>query len=87
MNKLSLLGVVLLGSVITVGCKSSDGDEPLSWEIGDPTTTDYPEDYYSGGLLGTTTVNTATAFEQPTKAVVMATPCMKGLWSMPKKSS
>ena len=72
MNKLSLFGVVLLSSVITVGCKSSDGDDPVqptTWEIGDPTTSDYPEDYYSGGLLGTTTVNTATAFEQPTKAV------------------
>ena len=74
MNKRALFSVVLLGSLITVGCGStSEGDEtvtpPLTWEIGDPSTSDYPEDYYAGGLLGTTTVNTATAFEQPTKAV------------------
>ena len=68
-NKLSIFGVVLMGSFITVGCSSTDSDSPVSWEIGDPTTSDYPEDYYAGGLLGTTAVNTATAFEQPTKAV------------------
>ena len=70
MNKLSIFGIVLMGTTITIGC--SDGDEsvnPLSWQIGDPTETTYPEDYYAGGLLGTTTVNTATAYEQPTKAV------------------
>lgn len=71
MNKLSIFGVVLMGATITVGC-SSGSDEavsPVSWEIGDPTNTDYPEDYYAGGLLGTTSVNTSSAFEQPTKAV------------------
>ena len=69
MNKLSTFGVVLMGAIISTGCSSSDADAPVSWEIGDPTTTDYPEDYYAGGLLGTTSVNTASAFEQPTKAV------------------
>ena len=73
MKRLSLFGSVLLSTIITVGCSSSDGSvEPLTWEIGDPTATDYPEDYYAGGQLGTTAVNTATAFEQPTKAVVDA---------------
>ena len=69
MNKLSIFGVVLMGATISVSCSSTDADEPVSWEIGDPTTTDYPEDYYAGGLLGTTSVNTASAYEQPTKAV------------------
>ena len=69
MSKLSTFGVVLMGAIISTGCSSSDADAPVSWEIGDPTTTDYPEDYYAGGLLGTTSVNTASAFEQPTKAV------------------
>ena len=67
MNKLSFMGCVLVGSIITVGC--SDSDAPVSWDIGDPTETTYPEDYYAGGKLGTTSVNTATAYEQPTKAV------------------
>jgi CxxC motif-containing protein (DUF1111 family) len=70
MNKPTLLCVVLMGSFITAGCTSGDDTiNPTTWEIGDPTNTDYPEDYYAGGLLGTTSVNTATAFEQPTKAV------------------
>ena len=72
-RKLSVFGSVLFFITITVGCHNSDGSvEPLTWEIGDPTATDYPEDYYAGGQLGTTAVNTATAFEQPTKAVVDA---------------
>jgi hypothetical protein len=70
MNKPSFLGVVLLASFITAACSSGDDAvEPTTWDIGDPTVTDYPEDYYTGGLLGTTAVNTASAFEQPTKAV------------------
>ena len=69
MNRLSIIGSMLLGAFIIAGC--SDDDEavkPTTWEIGDPTATDYSEDYYAGGLLGTTAVNTATAFEQPSKA-------------------
>ena len=69
MNKLSIFGIVLMGAAICTGCSSSDADEPVSWDIGDPTNTDYPEDYYAGGLLGTTSVNASTAFKQPTKAV------------------
>ena len=55
MNKLSMIGSLLLGAFITAGCSSSDEtvEQPLSWEIGDPTATDYPEEYYAGGLLGT----------------------------------
>jgi hypothetical protein len=69
MNKLSIFGFVLMGSTIIVGCTSDDDVAVKSWDIGDPTETEYPEDYYAGGLLGTTSVNTATAYEQPTKAV------------------
>ena len=70
MNRLSFIGSMLFGTFITVGCSGSDDTvNPTTWEIGDPTATDYPEDYYAGGLLGTTAVNTATAFEQPSKAV------------------
>ena len=63
----------MMGTFITVGCSSSDETvEPLTWEIGDPTVTDYPEDYYAGGLLGTTSENSSTAFKQPSKAVETA---------------
>ena len=70
MNKLTLSGLFLFGTVITIGCSDSDDAvSPTTWEIGNPTKTDYPEDYYTGGLLGTTTVNSSTAFKQPTKSV------------------
>ncbi len=69
MNRLSIFVVGLMGLIVTTGCSSTDGDSPTTWDIGDPTPTDYPEDYYAGGQLGTTAVNTSTAFEQPTKAV------------------
>ena len=55
--------MVLLGTFFVTGCSDDDDNQPTTWEIGDPSTSDYPEDYYAGGLLGTTTVNTATAFE------------------------
>ena len=70
MDRLSIYGFALLGALITAGCSDSDDAvEATTWEIGDPTSTDYPEDYYAGGLLGTTSVNSASAYEQPTKAV------------------
>ena len=72
MNRFYITGIIF-GAFITAGCSSSDDTvSPTTWEIGDPTATDYPEDYYAGGQLGTTAVNTATAFEQPTKAVETA---------------
>ncbi|MBR4130885.1 MAG: hypothetical protein IKU02_08220 [Bacteroidaceae bacterium] len=52
-----------------VSCADEGPATPISWDIGDPSNSDYSEDYYAGGLLGTTTDNTATAYEQPTKAV------------------
>jgi hypothetical protein len=60
---------MLLSVFITVGCASGDDAvEPTTWEIGAPTVTDYPEDYYAGGLLGTTSVNTATRFRTTYKS-------------------
>ena len=69
MTKSLIFGSVLLASTVIVGCTSDDDVAVKSWDIGDPTETEYPEDYYTGGLLGTTSVNTATAYEQPSKAV------------------
>ena len=68
MTKRIIFGLILMGAFVIVGC-SDDEDKPTTWEIGNPTTSDYPEDYYAGGQLGTTTVNTASAFEQPSKAL------------------
>ena len=76
MYKLYLFGIALIPAFIFVGCADEDAavsePTPLSWDIGDPTVTDYPEDYYAGGLLGTTSENSSTAFKQPSKAVVNA---------------
>lgn len=47
----------------------SEDNTPLSWEIGEGTQIDYPEDYYAGGKLGTTANNSSTAYKQPTLAV------------------
>ena len=53
-----------------VACSDDEGPAKIiSWDIGSPTTSEYSEDFYAGGLLGTTTVNTATAYQQPTKAL------------------
>ena len=51
-------------------CADDEGPAKLTtWDIGNPETMEYAEDYYAGGLLGTTSVNSATAFKQPTKVV------------------
>ena len=68
MNRYSLIGIFCT-ALVFASC-SDDETQPLSWDIGEPTATDYPEDYYAGGLLGTTAENSSTAFKQPTKAVV-----------------
>ena len=64
-----LLFFLSVVAIFIVGC--SDGETPssASWDIGDPTIANYPEDYYAGGMLGTTADNSATAFKQPSKAV------------------
>ena len=48
---------------------SDENTDVLSWDIGESTAIDYPEDYYAGGKLGTTTNNSSTAYKQPTLAV------------------
>ena len=69
MNKPFFFGIVLMGTFVIAGCSDDDDVSPTTWEIGDPSASDYPEDYYAGGQLGTTTVNSSTAFKQPSKAV------------------
>lgn len=63
--------LTLFASALAVASCSSDDitDQPLSWEIGEGTEIAYPEDYYAGGKLGTTTNNSSTAYKQPTLAV------------------
>ena len=57
-------------SLFLVACANDEGPAKLiTWDIGNPTDSEYSEDFYAGGLLGTTSVNTATAYQQPTKAV------------------
>lgn len=61
----------LISITLTVLAQTSCSEEntPLSWEIGEGTQIDYPEDYYAGGKLGTTANNSSTAYKQPTLAV------------------
>ena len=60
-------------SLFLVACANDEGPAtPISWDIGNPTAAEYNEDYYAGGQLGTTTDNTATAYQQPTKSVESA---------------
>ena len=55
---------------LLVSCADDEGPAKLvTWDIGNPAAAEYNEDYYAGGQLGTTTDNTATAYEQPTKSV------------------
>ena len=50
----------LLAAMTAVSC-SDDTPEALSWNIGEGTELDYPEDYFTGGQLGTTANNSSTA--------------------------
>ena len=67
MNKaLFILGIT--AGVLFSSC-ADDTTDVLSWDIGEGSAIDYPEDYYAGGKLGTTTNNSSTAYKQPTLAV------------------
>ena len=71
MNKkyvIKILGCMMMAPVVLSSCSEED-EGPLSWDIGEGTAIDYPEDYYAGGKLGTTTNNSSTAYKQPTLAV------------------
>ena len=62
MNKtFFILGIT--AGVLFSSC-SDDTTDVLSWDIGEGTAIDYPEDYYAGGKLGTTTNNSSTAYKQ-----------------------
>ncbi len=67
MNKTFLILGITAG-VLFSSC-SDDTTDVLSWDIGEGSAIDYPEDYYAGGKLGTTTNNSSTAYKQPTLAV------------------
>lgn len=56
-------------AALALAACSDDEEEGLSWDIGESEVIDYPEDYYAGGQLGTTSVNASTAYKQPTLAV------------------
>ena len=62
------LFIAATSALLVMSC-SDNVSEPLSWEIGDATTIEYPDDYFAGGQLGTTTNNSSTAFKQPSLAV------------------
>ena len=67
MNK--TIFIYSMAAALSFASCSDESNEPLSWDIGSGTKIDYPEDYYAGGLLGTTTNNSSTAYKQPTLAV------------------
>jgi len=65
----NLYVLVLLALGLLASCADENANEPLTWEIGESTEITYPDDYYAGGKLGTTTNNSSTAYKQPTLAV------------------
>ena len=66
--KTSHLTAAVMTALLATSC-NDETSTPLSWEIGDGTAIEYPEDFFAGGQLGTTTNNSSTAFKQPTLAV------------------
>ena len=66
--KTSHLTAAVMTALLATSC-NDETSNPLSWEIGDGTAIEYPEDFFAGGQLGTTTNNSSTAFKQPTLAV------------------
>ena len=67
-HRINLMCGLLMAAAALASC-NDDNEEALSWEIGEGSNIDYPEDYYAGGKLGTTTNNSSTAYKQPTLAV------------------
>ena len=70
-NRITSTLLAVCAAALLASC-SDDVSESLSWEIGEGTTLDYPEDYFAGGRLGTTSNNSSVAFKQPTPAVESA---------------
>lgn len=67
MNKTTFISAII--AAFALHSCSDDNTDVLSWDIGEGNAIDYPEDYYAGGKLGTTTNNSSTAYKQPTLAV------------------
>ena len=63
-----MLSVIALAAV---SCKSDDPDKKIDEiiDLGPGSTAEHPAEYYAGGVLGTTTMVNAYAYQQPTPAV------------------
>ena len=69
MKKQNIFLPAMMMAVMGMASCSDDNANDKSWNIGDATEIDYPEDYFTGGQLGTTTNNSSTAYKQPSLAV------------------
>ena len=69
MKKKNIFLPAMMMAVMGMASCSDDNANDKSWNIGDATEIDYPEDYFTGGQLGTTTNNSSTAYKQPSLAV------------------
>ena len=69
MKKQNIFLPAMMMAVMGMASCSDDNANGKSWNIGDVTEIDYPEDYFTGGKLGTTTNNSSTAYKQPSLAV------------------
>ena len=69
MKKQNIFLPAMMMAVMGMASCSDDNANDKSWNIGDATEIDYPEDYFTGGKLGTTTNNSSTAYKQPSLAV------------------
>lgn len=71
MNKKTLISSLLILAAFA-SCSDDNNDTSAEIDLGDGTQKEYPDEYYAGGRLGTTTNVTAFAYEQPTPAVEQA---------------
>ncbi|MBO7609347.1 MAG: hypothetical protein J6S96_04005 [Muribaculaceae bacterium] len=65
MIKKSIIALIAVGGLIVTSCSDNDGNGSSP----DPSDVTMPEDYYTGGELGTTSNTTASAYEQFTAAI------------------
>ena len=61
-------------ALAVAGCKGEEPDKDIDKiiDLGPGTSSEHPAEYYAGGLLGTTTMVNAYAYQQPTPAVEQA---------------
>ena len=69
MKKQNIFLPAMMMAVMGIASCSDDNANDKSWNIGDATEIDYPEDYFTGGKLGASTNNSSTAYKQPSLAV------------------